>query len=219
MKIIRSVIIFILAIFLWKAGFSQDSVELLKYPEFIDITLENGLWILVAEHHEQPAVFYIMSVKAGVRDEPAGKEGLAGITASLLNQGTISRTGEEIARTIDGIGGYLSASAEVEYTTIGCTVLAEDVDTGLDLFSSIILEPVFPKKDFKRHKKQIISEIKQSYTDPSFIARKHALHMLFGAKSRFGRERTERNIKKIKVEDVKIFIKIIFFLITQYFWS
>ena len=101
------------------------------------------------------------------------------------------------------VSGYLSASANVEYTTIGCTVLSEDIDTGLDLFSSIILEPTFPKKDFKRLKKQVIGEIKQSYADPSFIARKHALHALFGAKSRFGRERTERNIKKITVEDVR----------------
>ncbi len=71
---------------------SEGEVALLRYPEFTDTTLANGLRVLIAEHHEQPAVFYRMLVKVGIRDEPKGEEGLAAITASLLNQGTASRT-------------------------------------------------------------------------------------------------------------------------------
>lgn len=205
MRKISCCTILVLVILLCRPGFSRGEAALLKYPEFIDTALGNGLRVLIAEHHEQPAVFYRMLVKIGVRDEPTGKEGLAVLTASLLNQGTASRTAEEIAETIDGIGGRIWASSGGEYTTIGCDVLSEDLATGLDLFSSIILEPTFDRKDLQRVRKQLITEIKQNRVQPFTIASNHARYLLIGSGHRLGRVKTETSVKRIKAKDVKTF--------------
>jgi zinc protease len=186
-------------------SYAQEELPLINYPEFTDITLENGLRVLVSEHHEQLAVFFRMLVKIGSRDEKIGKEGLIELMAGLLNKGTIARTSEEISEIIDGIGGRLWVSPNTEYTVISSDVLSEDLETGLDLFADVILNPVFPKKESKRVKKEIIAGIKSSYSDPFTIASRHAAFLMFGPDNRLGREITEKGIKKLKIEDVRIF--------------
>jgi zinc protease len=187
--------------------FARAEVVPLSYPDFTDTTIANGLRILVAEHHEQPAIFYRLLVKAGGRDEPAGKEGLAELTASLLDQGTASHTAEEIAEIIDGIGGKLWVSAGEENTTIGCDVLAPDSTTGLDLFSNIVLEPVFPKKELVRAEQRMIQDIKQSFDSPAALAHRHVRNLLFGAGSRLGRDKTEKSVTGITTDDLRGFYR------------
>jgi zinc protease len=179
----------------------------LEYPEFIDVTLNNGLRILIAEHHEQPAVFYRILVRAGLRDEPEGHEGVAELTAALVNQGTNTRSAGEIMEKIDAIGGYIRTSVNQEYTVIGCDVLAEDFIEGLNLFSDIVMKAIFPKKEFKRHKKQVITDVRRSEFDPILRARGHALNMFFGTVNRLGKEKSIKTLRRTKVSDVRAFYR------------
>jgi zinc protease len=182
-----------------------DMVPLLRLPEFTDTTLANGLRVLVAEDHQQPAVFLRLLVKAGERIEPRGKEGLAGLTAALLDQGTGTRTAEEIAEAVDSIGAKLQANALAEYTSVGCDVLSKDIRTGIDLFADVVQTPVFPGRELARLKQQQTAELRQVRSDPTTIARNHALNLLFGSEDRLGRVRTERSVRSIRTEDVRAF--------------
>ncbi|HIJ65654.1 MAG TPA: insulinase family protein [Candidatus Hydrogenedentes bacterium] len=178
---------------------------LVPYPEFVDVTLDNGLRVLVAEHQEQPAVFYRMLVPVGVRDEPCGKEGLASLAAALLTQGTVSRSDAEIAEAIDGVGGRLRATAGIEYTTVGSEVLAEDLELGLELFSESILSPTFPAKAFKRARKEFKAAVEQRHTDPSALAITHACSMLIDREHRLSRPVTKKSLRHVQVAAVRAF--------------
>jgi len=82
-----------------------------KFPPYQFRTLSNGLQVIAVSHHEQPAVSLRLIVRAGGAQDPAGKPGVAALAAALLDQGTTSREAEQIASTIDSIGGALGTGA------------------------------------------------------------------------------------------------------------
>ena len=72
-----------------------DSADTIEFPDRTDITLENGLRIILIEHHEQPTISYRFLVKAGVINNPLGKGGLAEVTgreASGVSRVSFSRS-------------------------------------------------------------------------------------------------------------------------------
>src|SRR5205823_14657679 len=79
-----------------------------RFPPFKEATLGNGLQLVLVERHEQPVVSVSLSLRAGGICDPPGKEGLAELVAELLTKGTANRSAEQIAATIEGVGGSLS---------------------------------------------------------------------------------------------------------------
>lgn len=177
----------------------------LRYPEFVDTVLGNGLRILLAEDHQQPAVFFRLLVVAGERDDPLGKEGLADLTAALLTEGAGERDAAAIAEAIDNIGGQLDAEANTEYSLVSASLLSRDIDLGLELFSDVIIRPRFPARYLARIKKQYLTELRNRRQEPTALARDHIRQLLFGSKVRLGREATEAGIKRITVDDIRQF--------------
>src|SRR5437868_11822692 len=83
----------------------------LKLPPFKKVKLPNGMTVLLMEQHEVPIVSFNFIIKAGAVADPAGKEGLASLTAGLLRKGTRTRSAEQIAAALDFIGGTLETEA------------------------------------------------------------------------------------------------------------
>ena len=65
-----------------------------QFPPYEIRTLDNGLQVVAVLHHEQPVVSMRMIVRAGAAIDPRGKAGLADLAASLLDQGTTTRTAQ-----------------------------------------------------------------------------------------------------------------------------
>ena len=63
-----------------------------KFPPYQIQTLPNGLQVVAVLHHEQPAVSMRLLIRAGSALDPKGKLGLAHEVASLLDQGTETRS-------------------------------------------------------------------------------------------------------------------------------
>jgi len=132
--------------------------------------LPNGLVLLHSERKNIPVVKVSMIVKAGPLDEPPEKAGLANLTAELLNEGTKTRTSEEISSGIEFLGASVGASADEDFTKLGLSVLKKDMDKGFEIFSDILLNPVFPEREVARVKKNIKDALTQQEEDPSFVA-------------------------------------------------
>ena len=67
--------------------------------------------MIAVTQHEQPAVSLRLIVRAGAAQDPADKPGVATLAAALLDQGTTTQDAEQIADTIDSIGGALGTGA------------------------------------------------------------------------------------------------------------
>lgn len=142
--------------------------------------LPNGLTVLHVERHNLPIVMVTMLIKASPLDESPDKAGLANLTAELLTEGTKKRRSADISEEIEFIGASLDASADSDYTSVALSVLKKDIEKGFELFSDILLNPVFTDEEVLREKELIKGGLKQSEEDPSFVAAKAFKKAVFG---------------------------------------
>ncbi len=160
-----------------------------------------GLVILHSENHALPIVMVTLIVKAGQVHEP--KAGLANLTAELLTEGTKNRKSTEISEEVEFIGASLDASAGNDYTTITLSVLKKDINKGFELFSDILLNPIFPEGEIERKSELIKGFLRQREEDPSFLAERALKKEVFGEHP-YGRliEGSVETIDNIKREDL-----------------
>jgi zinc protease len=141
-----------------------------KFPPFAVTTLGNGLQVIAVSHHEQPAVSLRLIVRAGSAQDPETKPGAAALVATLLDQGTVKRSAEQIAESIDSIGGALSTGAGADLSFINAVVMKDSLNLALDLVSELAQHPAFAAEEVERQRQQELSGMRVSYDDPEFLA-------------------------------------------------
>lgn len=141
-----------------------------KFPPYAVKTLTNGLQVIAVSHHEQPAVSLRLLVRAGAAQDPDDKPGVAALLASLLDQGTTSRSAEQIANSIDSIGGALGTGAGTDLSFVNAIVMKDSLNFGLDLVSDLAQNPAFATEEIERQRQQSLSGMRVSYEDPEFLA-------------------------------------------------
>ncbi len=178
----------------------------LSYVYALDVrktVLENGLIVLHSEEHSLPIVMITLLVRASPLNETRDKAGLANLTAELLTEGTKHRKSSDINEEIEFLGADLYSSAESDYTTISLSVLKKDINKGFEIFSDILLNPVFPQHEIEREKEIIKGYLRQREEDPSFLAERAFKKEVFGEHP-YGRlvEGSPETIENIKREDL-----------------
>jgi zinc protease len=145
------------------------------------IVLGNGMVLLLSERHEIPVVTVSMAIQAGSIAEPAGKPGLASLTAALLMQGTAKRTANQISSEIDFVGGSLSTAGGNDFASANLKVLKKDLRTGLDLLADVLMHPVFDQKEIDRKVKETLASIRREKDEPEVIAGEAFTKAVFGS--------------------------------------
>jgi zinc protease len=182
-----------------------------KFPPYQFKTLANGLQVIAVSHHEQPAVSLRLIVRAGGAQDPPEKSGVASLVAALLDQGTTSKNAEEIASTIDYIGGLIGTGAGSDLSFINAMVMKDSLDLGLDLISDVARNPTFAPEEIERQRQQILSGLKVGYEDPDYIAGMVFDRLVYGFHP-YGRpdSGTPESIAAIKRDDLVAFHKMWF---------
>src|SRR5687767_15375034 len=115
---------------------------------------------------------HVRSVSIGVwlgrgsRHEPGAQSGIAHFVEHMLFKGTATRSAEDIAQTIDSIGGQMDAFTSKEYAGYYLKVLDEHLPLAVDVLSDIVTRPAFAAEDIEREKKVILEEIKMVEDTP-----------------------------------------------------
>jgi zinc protease len=141
--------------------------------------LPNGIVLLVAERPAIPIVAVRVLHRAGAVFDPAGREGLANLTGTVLTRGAGTRSGQEIDAAIEFVGGRLEAGAGRDGLTVSLAVLAKDVRLGLDLLADVVLRPKFPEAEVKRKVAEIQAAIQRSEESPEVVAARALSRLLF----------------------------------------
>jgi zinc protease len=141
-----------------------------KFPPYQFRTLPNGLQVIAVSHHEQPAVSLRLIVRAGGAQDPDGKSGVATLLAALLDQGTTTKSAEQIASSIDSIGGLIGTGATSDLTSITAVVMKDSLAFGLDMVADLARRPTFAAEELERQRQQILSSLKVGYEDPDYVA-------------------------------------------------
>lgn len=170
------------------------------------MTTANGMTVLVLEQHFLPIVEIHALIKTGSAQDPPEKAGLANLVASLLDEGTTTRTSKQLAEQIDFVGGSLEAKASEDFTTASARVLKKDIDLGFTLLADILMHPAFPKQEFERVRAQILGEIASDNDDPGHVAMKAFNQLIFhNHPYRWPVNGTEETLSKVTLADVQGF--------------
>ena len=94
----------------------------------------------------------------------------------LVFKGTATRSAEDIARTMDSVGGQMDAFTTKEHTCFYVQVLDEHLPLAVDLLTDILLHPKFDGDELEREKSVVLQEIKMVEDTPDDI-----IHDIFAA--------------------------------------
>ncbi len=123
------------------------------------IILDNGMTLLLKRNESVPLVYIGAYLKGGSRYENEQNNGVFNFMSRMLLKGTKNRTAEQIAQEIDSIGGGISAAGAEDYFCGTVEVLKEDIATGLDLLSDVLMNPVFAEEELEKERKAILADI------------------------------------------------------------
>ncbi len=149
--------------------------------------------------------------KVGSQCDPAGKEGLAMLTAALLTEGgTETRTYEEILDELYPMAASYQASVDKEMTVISGRVHADNLDAFYPLLIDAVLHPAFREDDFKRIRTDMLNAIEKSirYANDEELG-KAALYDVVFEDTPYGHPDYGyvKSLKKLTVDDVRSFYK------------
>ena len=168
--------------------------------------LGNGLVLLVLERHGLPLVQAQILVRAGAVDDPAGKEGLAALTARLLTRGAGARTGDDFMEAVEFLGATIAAQAGPERTLAAGEFQAKDLAAGLGFLADMMRAPAFRDDEVTRERGLAIAELESELDDPGSLA-DEAFPRVVAAGHPYGRPAsgTRRSLGSLTRADVVAF--------------
>ncbi|NDV91883.1 insulinase family protein [Alteromonas sp. 345S023] len=178
-------------------------------PDFWERSLENGINVLGVTMDETPTVTMTISMDGGMLLDPKGKEGLAYLTALMMNETTERYTNEDMANELAKLGSSIRFSATGRYSQIYVSSLTKNIEPTLALLNEKLFSPAFLPADFERMKERVLQGLQQQAKTPSSLARRARDLILFGDENRISKpdEGTIASVRNISLEDVKQFYK------------
>ncbi len=125
----------------------------------------NGINVII-EKRKLPVACVMIGVKVGGISESERTKGISHVIEHMVFKGTKTRKQEEIAKSIEKIGGYLNAFTSEEITGFHCKIPAKHVCTGIEILCDIISNPIFPQQELVKEKSVILEEIKMIHDNP-----------------------------------------------------
>lgn len=171
--------------------------------EIKDIQSSKGIHAWVVEDHTVPVIAIRFSFGGGSAQDPAGKEGLANLMSGLFDEGAGNMNSSTFQARIDDLGGDIDFSATNDAIYGSLHVLAENCDQAVDLLALAVQKPRFDQSGIDRIREQLIVDIRASERDPSTIAQKKFITMVYG-RHPYGRrsEGTPESLMKITRADL-----------------
>lgn len=169
--------------------------------------LDGGIELWHLELDQVPMVSLTITLPVGAADDPAGKAGLAAMTAALLDEGTLKMDALEISDAFDFLGASFSVSADREASRISLQVLRRNFEPALELLADILLKPALREEDWNRLKIQWINNLRNSQVNPNLIARTISYRIIFGEDHPYAHPTTgyPGSVEGIRLEEARAF--------------
>jgi zinc protease len=149
--------------------------------------LPNGAALLAKQTSTTPAVAINLAVRAGSATDPDGQPGLTWLLSRVLDRGTASRSGTDIAEELDSRGITLTITVTRHLLSLVCTCLADDFEPVLALLGDVLIAPSFPDEEIATRKREVITSIRQDQDSPAVRASETLMALLYPDGHPYGR--------------------------------
>jgi len=171
-------------------------------PQAQRLRLENGLVLYILPDKELPLVKIKVVVRTGDMYDPAGREGLAELTATTMKTGGVAGlSGDAVDEALESIAATFDASVNRDSGNFSFSVLKKDLDRGFDLFSRILTQPSFEEIKLTLAKDLKLEELRRIADDPQKLAFREFGRLIHAGSPR-GRLATSASIRAIQREDL-----------------
>lgn len=170
------------------------------------VTSARGIEAWLIEDHTNPIIAVNFAFRGGSALDPAGKEGLADMTAGLLDEGAGPLDSMAFQGKLEDLAIGLRFEAGRDSFDGRLTTLTENRDAAFDLLRLAVTEPRFDAEPVERIRGQILSNLRHQTQDPDTLARQALFAELFPDHP-YGRrlEGTEQTINALTAEDLRGF--------------
>jgi predicted Zn-dependent peptidase len=132
-------------------------------------TLSNGVRVITEAMPHVRSVSVGMWIASGSRRENPEQNGISHFIEHMLFKGTSRRSAEDIARSVDSIGGNLDAFTAKELVCFNTKVLDQHLSLAFDVLADLVLHPLFREEDIEKEKGVILEEIKMEEDSPDYL--------------------------------------------------
>ncbi|MFB3829193.1 MAG: M16 family metallopeptidase [Bryobacteraceae bacterium] len=160
---------------------------------------------------KSPVITFRIVFRAGAASDPAGKPGVAALTAAMLAEGgTRDLTYKQIVEAMFPMAASVSAQVDKEMTTFSGATHQDNLEAYYKLLRSMLLEPGWREDDLKRLKDNTVNYLKVSLRgNNDEELGKELLYNLIYEGTNYGRHNlgTISSIQNITLEDVKAYYR------------
>lgn len=147
--------------------------------EIQKVELSNGLRLLVREDPRLPLISMASVFRGGLLAETRETNGITRLMSKVLLKGTKTRTGEEIADTIEAVGGSIGSDAGNNSFSVALDVTQPDLKLGIEILADILLNATMPESAVAREKEVQLAGIKEDEEQLTTVARNILREALF----------------------------------------
>ncbi len=147
--------------------------------EIQKIELSNGIRLLVREDPRLPLISMAAVFRGGLLAETPQTNGITRLMAKVLLKGTKTRTAEQIADTIEAVGGSIGSDAGNNSFSVSLDVTQPDLKLGAELLADVLLNATMPKNAVAREKEIQLAGIKEDEEQLTTVARNLLREALF----------------------------------------
>jgi zinc protease len=145
-------------------------------------------------------------INAGGSLDPDGRAGIAALTASMLNQGTKTRSAVEIANGLQSIGASVNPGASWDSSGVSMRTITKNLDKALDYFADVVKNPAFPNAEFSQLRGRVLGQFQQRRASNTAVAGVVYDRVLYGDQP-YGRQLSgdEKSVQAIGRDDLAKF--------------
>jgi len=176
-------------------------------PEIWTGELDNGIRMWGIKHDELPLVRYTFEIDGSHLLEDLSKAGTASLMAQLMNEGTASKTPEELEEAIDLLGASINIRARDEAIVISVNTLSRNFEKTVELVEEMLMEPRWDSTEFVLAKERVINSFPRNKANPGFMASRTLDNLMYGDNHVFSvpLSGTEETVPGITIDDLKAF--------------
>jgi len=169
--------------------------------------LSNGIQVYLFPRSELPLVELRAMFAGGAIDDPAGRAGLAALTAGMLDEGAGALGAVEFTKAVDQLGATLAFNASREFSLGSLSVLRRNFEPALQLFGDAVRTPAFAPQEWKRVQALEIESLRRDQDNPAAVASLVGMRCFFGADHPYGRPvgGTPDSVAALTLDDLRGF--------------
>jgi predicted Zn-dependent peptidase len=153
-------------------------------PEVFQVA--GGVTVWLVARTELPLVSATLVVPFGSASDPAGKAGLASVTADLLDESAGKRTALELSGAVNDLGASLTTGAGTDGSFVALSVLKKNFAPAFAILSDVVARPRFEAADFRRVSELWKNDLRQRAEDPARVSAVVTRAALYGVTSPYG---------------------------------